>query len=122
MLHEKMIVTEFKVNKEKRTVVCILVTVNDIPNRLEKYNLEDEEFDFVDFDIRKYVGVAKCSPEDEWDESYGRKLAEYRATRARQVDVNTELKKYINGVRKSIDALEKHGMLKTPHRPKDTDR
>lgn len=114
-----MIKTEYKVNKEKHTVVCIITAVNDVPLRLKKYGLADEDYDYIDFDIRSYKGVAKCSPMDEWDETYGKRLAEYRAARARQIDVNTELKNYIKGISKCIDNLYDYGLLKDPHKPKN---
>ena len=114
-----MIKTEYKINKEKRTVVCIITTVNEIPYKLRKYGLADEDYDDIDFDIRSYRGIAKCSPADEWDETYGKRLAEYRAARARQIDVNTELKNYIKGISKCIDNLYDYGLLKNPHKPKD---
>lgn len=109
--------TEYIVDEEKRTVVCIMRTVNDVPIRLAKYGLWDEDYDENDFDVRAYKGVAKCAPGDTWDEIYGMRLAEYRAARARQVDVNTELKAYINGISKCIDNLYDYGLMKHPHKP-----
>lgn len=111
------VTTEYKVNKEKGTVVCILTVINDIPLRLAKYGLADEDYDDIDFDIRIYKGIAKCAPEDHWDEIYGKRLAEYRASRARQIDVNNELKSYIRGVSKCIDNLYDYGLMKDPHKP-----
>lgn len=112
------VTTEYKVNKEKGTVVCIITTVDDIPHRLEKYGLADEDYDNL-IDIRYYKGIAKCSPEDDWDEEYGKRLAEYRASRKRQVDVNNELKKYINGLLKCVDNLYDYGLMKNPHKPEE---
>ena len=114
----KRVTTEYKVNEAKRTVVCIITTINDIPHRLAKYGLADEEYDDIDYDVRIYKGIAKCAPEDEWNEIYGKRLAEYRAARARQVDVNEELKNYIKGITKCIDALNEHGLMRKPYPPK----
>ena len=111
------VTTEYKVNEEKHTVVCIMTVINDVPLRLAKYGLADEDYDNIDLDIRIYKGIAKCAPGDTWDETYGKRLAEYRAARARQVDVNTELKAYINGISKCIDNLYDHGLMKNPHKP-----
>jgi hypothetical protein len=108
--------TEYKVNKEKRTVVCIIRTYDEIPKKLWKYGLIDEDYDDI-HEIREYVGIARCAPEDEWDETYGKHLAEYRACRERQVDVNNELKKYIKDISKRIDNLYDYGLLKNPHYP-----
>lgn len=96
-----------------------MTTMNDIPMRLAKYGLADEDYDDIDLDIRTYKGIAKCAPGDTWDETYGKRLAEYRAARARQVDVNTELKAYINGISKCIDNLYDYGLMKDPHKPQE---
>ena len=64
------VTTEYKVNKEKRTVVCIITTYNDVPERLAKYGLGDEDYDEIT-EVRIYKGKAKCAPEDTWDETYG---------------------------------------------------
>ena len=112
----KKVTTKYKVNKKKGTVICIITTVDEIPRRLEKYDLADEQYD--DFiDVRVYKGIAYCAPEDEWNEAFGRRLAEYRAQRARQVDVNTEIKKYIKGLSRNIDNLYDYGLIKEPRRP-----
>ena len=109
--------TEFKIDEEKRTVVCIIRTVNDIPMRLAKYGLADGDYDEKDLEVRIYKGIAKCAPADEWDEVYGMRLAEYRASCARQKDVNKELKKYVKGILRCLDNLLKYGFLKNPHIP-----
>lgn len=87
--------------------------------RLAKYGLADEDYNTIDLDIRTYKGIVKCAPGDVWDETYGKRLAEYRAARARQADVNTELKTYINGVSKCIDNLYDHGLMKNLHKPEE---
>lgn len=115
----KRVITEYKVNEAKRTVICIITTINDVPHRLAKYGLADEEYDEIDYDIRIYKGIAKCAPEDEWDEIYGKRLAEYRAAKARQADVNTELKKYIAGISRCINNLQEYGFMKDPYKPKE---
>lgn len=116
-LNVDRVTTEFLVNEEKRTVVCIITAIDDVPIRLAKYGLADDEYEDYDFDMRVYKGIAKCSPEDEWDETYGRRLAEYRAARARQLDVNADLNKYINGIFKAVDNLHNYGLMKDPHYP-----
>lgn len=110
------VTTEYIVDKDKRTVVCILTTVDDIPSRLEKYGLADEDYDDI-VDTRIYKGIAKCAPEDTWDEEYGKRLAEYRASRMRQVDVNNELKRFIRGISRCIDNLYDYGLMKDLHYP-----
>ena len=112
------VTTEYKVNEVKRTVVCIITTINDVPHRLAKYGLADEEYDDIDYDVRIYKGIAKCAPEDEWDEIYGKRLAEYRAAKARQVDVNEELKNYVKGISRCINNLQEYGFVREPYKPK----
>ena len=102
------VTTEYEINEKKRTIVCIITAINDVPLRLSKYGLWDGNED---------KGVAKCAPEDKWDPLYGRRLAEYRASRARQVDVNNELTYYINILSKRIDNLYDYGLMKHPHIP-----
>lgn len=112
------VTTEYVVNKEKRTIVCRITAIDDIPVKLAKYGLADDSYDEYDSDIRVYTGIAKCAPDDEWDELYGKRLAEYRASRARQVDVNNELKNYIIGVNRCLDNLSEFGLMRNPHKPK----
>lgn len=112
-----MVTTKFVVNKEKRTVVCIITTVDDVVLRLGKYGLADEGYENFYADERVYRGIAKCAPEDTWDETYGMKLAECRAMTKRQEDVNRELTKYIKDCRRRLKNLERYGMLRTPGFP-----
>ena len=112
-----MVTTEFIVNKEKRTVVCIITTVDDMADRLAKYGLADDQYDDIE-DVRIYKGIAKCCPQDTWDESYGKKLAEWRAARKRQVDINNEIYDFICSMDDRLEALERYGRLKDPTPPK----
>lgn len=117
------VTTEFKVNEEKRTVVCIITTVNDMARRLAKYGLADESCDTDDCaDVRKYVGIAVCAPEDEWDEAYGKRLAEYRASTARRADINNELNNFVHGIRICIDNLCEYGFLKKTRPPYEKEK
>ena len=112
-----MVTTEFIVNEEKRTVVCIITTVDDMADRLAKYGLADDQYDDIE-DIRVYKGIAKCCPQDTWDESFGKKLAEWRAARKRQVDINNEIYDFIYSMDDRLEALERYGRLKDPTPPK----
>lgn len=112
-----MVTTEFIVNEEKRTVVCIITTVDDMADRLAKYGLADDKYDDIE-DVRIYKGIAKCCPQDTWDESYGKKLAEWRAARRREVDINNEISDYIVSMSERLDTLDIYGRLKDPTPPK----
>ena len=112
-----MVTTEFIVNEEKRTVVCIITTVDDMADKLAKYGLADDQYDDIE-DVRIYKGIAKCCPQDTWDESYGKKLAEWRAARKREVDINNEIYDYIDSMSERLETLEIYGRLKEPTPPK----
>lgn len=114
---------EFKINKEKRTVVCIIRADDDIYNIIHKYYHDDNmETTLIPFESKIYKGIAKCSPEDEWNEAYGKSLAEYRAMRKRQVYVNNELKRFYRKKMISLTKLISHGFLKTPKKPNEAER
>ena len=82
----KMSDCDFYVNKEKRTIVCV---INDTEDAL--YDYVDENFTIDSFAWyayrmsddavmpKRFVGKAVCSEEDEWDEEFGRRLAFFRA-------------------------------------------
>lgn len=114
----RMVFTEYIVNKEKRTVVCKITTTNDIEDRLYKFGLYNDLYQYGNAVFRTYTGIAKCSPQDTWDEITGKRLAEYRAARKRQIDVNNTLKCEIKRILNAADALSAHGMLKEPNKPK----
>jgi len=52
--------TKYYVNEAKRTVVCVI-------------SLDGE------YEIENFIGKAKCSPEDSWDEEKGKEIARLRA-------------------------------------------
>lgn len=107
--------TKYKVNKEKRVVVCIITTVDEVTTRLWKYGFY--EFFPDKGDVRIYKGIAKCAPEDEWDEAYGKKLAEYRAQRQRRGDVNKDIRDYMKRVRRNLRNLRSYGFIASPKDP-----
>lgn len=118
-----MVNTNYIVNKEKRTVVCIIETRDDVFKRISKYGLLEGWAWYEKFGgDRVYKGVAKCAPEDEWDETYGKRLAEYRASKAREKDVNRCIKEYSDKVMKNIVNLNKYGRIKTPRYPEHPDQ
>ena len=101
--------TEFVVNKEKRTIVCIITTEGDVLKRLGKYGIEtgDDYWRYGDNRlIRRYKGIAKCAPEDEWDEAYGK------------IDVNRDLDNAVEDLQLGIAKLLAYGYLKEPRRVK----
>lgn len=118
--------TKFKVDKERGIVTCIMTTTEDFLSRIIRYgfaeafyrlplSLDDLRED--DLDVRKYVGVARCNPEDEWDEEYGKQLAEYRAALKRRNDINQEIENFCYRMNCHIDNLWFHGKLREPKHP-----
>lgn len=76
---------KFVVNKEKGKVICIL---EETQNML--YDYIDDNNNYLNFlstiaerkkVIRmpdRFIGIASCSPDDEWDETLGRRIAFYK--------------------------------------------
>lgn len=79
----------YKVDKEKRTIRCILV----------------EHGNGV---TRKSVGMAVCNPGDEWDEEYGKKLAFNRA-RIQEIGRNiSDYMMYMDSLDRQYKAIHEH--------------
>ena len=116
MKSQTKINTKYYVNEEKKVVVCVLIVTDEILNKLHKYGLAEEYFPY-ESDVRKYTGVARCAPEDEFDVEYGKRLAEYRASYKRWKDVNRELLDYATEVNAKIKNLEDYGLLRMPTPP-----
>ena len=124
--------TEFKVNREAGVVTCIITTTEDFLKKIIKYGFAEPfekigieigaiDTEDADLDVRKYVGIARCSPEDVWDETFGRQLAEYRAMKARKDDLNARIKAFVRRTYNNLDNLWDYGLLKEPHKPQERD-
>lgn len=113
-------VTEFVIDEPKRTIVCIITTKNDFVKKLEKYGFEQDAYScwVKNPEIIQYIGMAKCNPEDKWDEDYGKRLAEFRASQERRSDLNNKINNYAKEVQRRIDNLLTYGRLKPSRRPK----
>ena len=76
---------KFVVNKEKGKVICILEETQD---KLFEYIDENEShFSYLSVAAdrkniihmpNRFIGIATCSPDDEWNESLGRRIAFYK--------------------------------------------
>lgn len=118
--------TKFKIDKDKGIITCIMTTTEDFLSRLIKYGFAEEfyrlplSFDTLrdgDLDVRKYVGVAKCNPNDEWNEQYGKQLAEYRAACKRRNDINEDINNFMYRMAVNLENLDIHGRLRRPKHP-----
>jgi len=104
----------YKINKEKRLVVCIITGCMDIAiDRINKYS-KHYMCEYADIIENEYVGIAKCSLEDEWDEEKGKKIALIRAKRKRGRDINRVLNRAIQTMKHEIKDIEKYGIHKLP--------
>lgn len=86
---------KYHVNKEKGTVVCVLTAGYSYD--LFNYALANYGPDRTYFEA---VGVAKCNPEDKFDEKLGKRLAESKAKR-------NAYKKYVNILNNILSGLTK---------------
>ena len=104
----------YKINKEKRVIVCTVTDCTHIATgRIYKY-AKHYMYEYADIIKDKYVGVAKCSPEDEWDEEKGKRLALIRAKRKRSKDINRVITRAIQIMKREIEDLEKYAIHKIP--------
>lgn len=109
--------TEFKINREKGVIVCIVKASEDVAEICRKYNCLNFLGYVVPYEEKIYKGIARCAPEDEWDETYGKRLAEYRAMMKRRRFVNREIKKIWRNTTKKLNDLYRYGFLDAPKEP-----
>ena len=106
---------KYYVNRDKRTVVCILSGCKwNATHRIAKYVRNYSYFidPILKFNIEdEYVGIAKCSPEDTWDEDYGQRLAFARARKKRDDAINDQISRALDILRTVVDTLSRHGYV-----------
>ena len=105
---------KFYVDKEKRTIVCV------IPNtRVIFSNFVTDNFDYKDFEVciygdtypeimympNSFYGKAVCSEEDEWNEETGRNLAYYRARTKLYRSFFRQAQLYLNKIDHALDDM-----------------
>ena len=101
------------VDKNKRKVVCIIDHTSDIFTDFMETNFKifiyDDPFwnsgKFMKKLImpRRFIGIATCSPEDEWNEDTGRLIAYSRAKDNLNKSFFKRANLYINTLDKEID-------------------
>lgn len=106
---------KYYVNRDKRTVVCVLSGCRwNATYRIEKYVRNSNSFvnPYGAFRIEdEYVGIAKCSPEDTWDEDYGQRLAFARARKKRDDAINDQVSRALDILRGAADKLSRYGYV-----------
>ena len=103
------------VNKDKRTVACVLSGCEDVAkHRVLKY-LRTENCDMFCYDPlyidNEFVGVAKCAPEDVFDEEYGKRLAFARARQKRDKAVNAVVHETMLHLVNTLNTLNAYGRV-----------
>lgn len=85
---DKSIKVRYIVNKERKTIVCLLTNTEDaFYNFICKHNAKDfltnilggRNYKNISTMPAVFRGTAVCAPEDEWDEELGKKIAYSRA-------------------------------------------
>lgn len=106
----------YNVNEKERIIICIIACVNQVENRLSKYGIISNRYNGdVSPDSRKYIGKAKCSPNDRWNEEFGKMLAKNRALIKRAKDINNSIQKVITDWNNKLQILNMYGKIKEPH-------
>ena len=82
----KMSEPQFIINSKNGTVVCIINTRTTVCNLLKsidiyRYRSRIIKFNRDLFEYNKFSAVAKLNEEDEWDEAYGKRIAESKCKR-----------------------------------------
>lgn len=101
----------YVVNKEKRTCVALLENIEfDAINKINKMCLKDARFTdcanmyaYVCRDSKyvmpnKFVGVAKCSSEDNWDEEVGKRVAREKLLDKYHNELDKQLLRFLNNM------------------------
>ena len=110
---------QFRVDKEHRMVFCKLSNCRDIAfKRLVKYAPHLSACDLYYEDKLRipnsFYGMAKCSPEDEWDEEKGKKVALAKAKRKRCKAVNKKIEYALKVMEREMHDLMKYAIHNVP--------
>ena len=100
----------YYIDKNNQTIVCVLSGCKHIAvQRLNKYCrhfVADDKYVISDI----FVGKAKCSPDDEWNEDYGKKIALNRARHKRNLAINKKIREALLTSIEELTELVDHGM------------
>ena len=100
---------KFYVNKENRTVTCVIEDTKHLLEEFLNYNLwvtpkVADKMKYL-YLPNKFVGIARCMPEDEWDEEFGRKLAYTKARKKLHTVFFKKANDYVNEVDNNINEI-----------------
>ena len=98
---------EYLVFEKSGIIVCkIWNCMNIAVNKIRKHKSLQITERFSRYLINNvYVGMAKCSPEDEFDLEYGKRLALNRAKDKRNRAVSRAIGRYVNDMKRVLDSL-----------------
>lgn len=99
---------KYIVNKEARTVVCIIKVRLRRMDRNRWYDACLQEFFNSEYDEFAFVGVAKCHKDDTLDEQKGKYIAESKAKCKLYSSAETLLKKSFDKLRNLTDDVVAH--------------
>lgn len=99
----------FAINKEKRTIVCWLNETEDFFNDFLFENCIDGWLSASQRDYKmnnRFVGIAYCAEEDEWNEEFGKRLAFYRMKRKLFDSFYNKVRAYFDARENELDKFE----------------
>ena len=98
---------KFYVNKEKRKVVCILENTRYMLTEFIEDNDNSDYFILDDCLVlpNRFIGIATCSADDEWDEEFGKKLAFRRMKDSFYTAFFKRTDKYVDILNDKLNAL-----------------
>ena len=107
---------EYFVNRERGIVVCKINNCEWIADdRINKYLPKSTRCLSDDYRIAEtFTGIAKCAPEDTFDEEYGKKLALTRAKAARGKAVNDAIIDFLSDMDVATNNLARYGLHDIP--------
>ena len=107
---------EYYIPEGKNVVVCKIWNCKYIAqDRIFKYTRDYEGIN-QEYEINDcYIGIAKCDPQDEFDEEFGKTLALTRAKAQRGRDINNAIYRYIKAKQKDINTLLTRAIHKVPN-------
>lgn len=98
---------KYSINEEKRTVVCILEKTDNLFIKFvwENSNIGCYGEKFLNKLImpNRFIGIAKCSEDDEWDVEKGKLIAFSRAKDKLNKSFFKRAKTYVNYIDRQID-------------------
>lgn len=112
---------EYIIHPNKGVVICKIHNCEYIPlKRVLRYTNPSYSVcvsgELIIPDV--FVGIARCNPDDKWDEEYGKKLALTRAKSKRGKAINFAIKTYIKRKEKELEVLKQYGIRDVPN-PKE---